>query len=264
MELFNYQLLLPKFALVLARMAGVVLAVPMLSSSQIPRSILIWFVVVLSLMMFPAVHALLPESLTLGEAAAGMVGEFLIGELLGLGAGLIFFAAQIAGQVVSHQSGLALSAVFNPLFDEQSTVIDQIWFFSVLIFFLALRGHLAVAEVILTSFRQVPPLMLASDPALGDFALSIVRTIFDVAIRLAGPAILALLLSSLMMGFLTKTMPQLNVLSVGFAFKIAIALFIAAVTIRHAGGVVSDAVADGLDQLGALMQNLPPGAVHAG
>lgn len=264
MELLRFELLLPSFGLVLARVAGLVLAVPMLASAQIPRTLMAGFAIVVSLMVFPVVAPLLPESLTLGQAAAGMVTEFIIGEALGLAAGAVFFAAQIAGQLISHQSGLALGQVFNPLFDEQSTVIDQLWFFATMILFFMLRGHLAVTQALLESFRDVPPLMLHADAALGEFAMSVCATTFQMALRLAGPAVLALLLTSVVMGFLTKTMPQLNIFSVGFSLKIIVAFLVAAISIAHSGGLVARGFEESLDDLGELMQVMSARVIHAG
>jgi len=264
LELLRFELLLPGFALVLARVAGLMLSVPMLASSQIPRMAKAWLVVVLSLMAYPAVAPHLPESLTLGEALAGMLGEFVIGEVLGLGVGMVFFAAQIAGQVVGHQSGLSLGQVFNPLYDEESTVLDQVWFFAALMVFLALRGHLAVVEALLRSFNQLPPMSLIVDLAWGDFLVALVQSVFETALRLSGPAVLALLLTSLIMGFLTKTMPQLNVLSVGFSLKIGVAFLMVAVTLSSSGGIIGDAAADGLNQVGLLFEHAASQVIHAG
>lgn len=264
MELLNLELLLPRFALVLARMAGLVLAVPVFSSGQIPRVYMAGLVVMLSLMIFPAVSTVLPDQLSLGQVVTGMAGEFLIGELIGFAAGAAFFAAQIAGQIVSHQAGLSLGQVVNPLFDEETTVIDQLWFFTVMVIFFALRGHVAVVEVVLGSFRQVPPLCLLEGVDLGAFVLSVINTMFATALRLAGPAILALLLTSLVMGFLTKTMPQLNIFSVGFSLKIAVAFIVVAVTLDQGEGVVAGALGDCLDDVGALLEQASRGVIRAG
>src|SRR5262245_19413323 len=120
--------MLPGFVLALARTGGIALAVPVFASTQIPTQMKAALAFVLALVAYPMVAPTLPEGLSLSSAAAGMVGEFVIGEVIGLGAGLLFFAAQFAGKIVSHQTGLALGAVFNPLFDAEATVIDQLWF----------------------------------------------------------------------------------------------------------------------------------------
>jgi flagellar biosynthesis protein FliR len=254
--LLRFEMLLPVFALVLARIAGLAFAVPVFAGSLIPRNILALLIAALSLMIFPVVLPLLPTSLSLGQALAGVVGEFLIGELLGLGVGLIFYAAQFAGQIVSHQAGLSLGTVFNPMFDEESNILDQVWFFSVMVLFFAFRGHIAVVEVLLASFKSIPPLTLVADPAIGDFAVNMLNGVVNIATRLAGPTVLALLLTSLILGFLTRTMPQMNILTVGFAFKVGVALLMVAVTMGSSEGLVGDALFDGLDQVGRLFEQL--------
>lgn len=263
-ELLRFDMLLPAFGLVLARVAGLVLAVPMLSSRQLPLAVKVWLIVTLSLMAFPVVTPHLPGSLTLGHAAAGMVGEFVIGEILGFGAGMVFFAAQVGGKIVSHQSGMALGTVFNPVFDAESTALDQVWFFTTLMIFLGLRGHIAVITVLLGSFETVPPMMARFDGTLAEFAVGIMRSMFELALRFAGPAIAALLLTSLVMGFLTKTMPQLNILSVGFSLKIAAALSAVALTIIYSQDMVEDALFKGLDDVGLLFERMSEQLIHGG
>lgn len=263
-ELLRFDMLLPAFALVLARVAGVFLAVPMFSSSQMPVQLKALIIFAISLSAFPGALPHLPAELTLGTTVAGMAGEFIIGEVLGFGAGIAFFAAQIAGKLVSHQSGMALGEVFNPVFDSEATVLDEIWFFTATAVFLALRGHLALMSVLMESFRDAPPLMAHFDGTVVEFAVSVLDDMFDLALRLAGPAVLALLLSSLVMGFLTKTMPQLNILSVGFSVKVAIALFMLAVTVAASESTLADAIFRGLDKTGAFLQTLSRGAAHGG
>ena len=56
-ELLRFEMLLPAFGLVLARVAGLVFAVPMFSSRQIPRIVKVWLTVTISLMTLPATWA---------------------------------------------------------------------------------------------------------------------------------------------------------------------------------------------------------------
>jgi flagellar biosynthesis protein FliR len=240
------------------------MGVPLLASAEIPAVAKVWLVATLSLMTFPLVSPLLPESLTLLQVASGMVGEFVIGEILGLAASVVFLAAEVAGKMISHQSGLALGEVFNPVLDTTTTELDQVWHFATLMIFMALRGHVAVVDVLLGSFRQVPPMKMFVDGAMVECLQGLLRSVFEVAVRLAGPAILALLLTSLILGVLTKTMPQLNVLSVGFSFKIAVAMFMVAVTITLSYDLLSDGLFDGLDQVGGLFEHVSRTVSHGG
>lgn len=264
LELLRFEMLLPAFGLVMARVGGIALSVPMLSSAQIPQIVKVWFVATFSLAIFPLIAPTLPASLTLGQMLVGMVGEIVVGMIIGFGASLLFHAAEVAGKIVSHQAGLALGEVANPVYDSSMTMLDQIWFFAVLMFFLAMRGHLAVMQVLLASFKHVPPMTMVVDVSLADFATGLLQSIFETALRLAGPGILALLLTSLVMGFLTRTMPQLNVLSVGFSVKITAALFIVAMTITFTDELMGDSVLEGLEQIGLYFEHLSEHVIHAG
>lgn len=253
-ELLRIQMLLPAFGLVLARVGGLVLAVPMFSSRQLPAAVKVWLVATISLMAFPVVFPHLPTELTAAQAVTGMVGELCIGFLLGFAASVVFYGAQIGGKIVSHQSGMALGSVFNPIFEDESTALDQVWFFTALAIFLLVRGHVAVVMVLLSSFRHVPPLLADFDGGAGELMLVMIRDMFELALRLAGPAVLTLLLTSLLMGFLTKTMPQLNVLSVGFSVKIAAAMFVAAVTIGFAEDMLTETIERSLNEAGVFFE----------
>jgi len=257
-------MLLPGFALVLSRMAGMMLGAPMFSSSQIPTQFKIALVVTLSLLAYPAVWNTLPHELTLGQAAAGCVGELIIGELLGLGIGAAFFGASLAGTLVGHQAGLTLGEVFNPVYDSETTTIDQIWFFTTLMIFFALGGHLALVQAVLGSFRQVHPMSMFVNEDVSASVVGLIRMMIETALRLAGPTILALLLALLALGVLSKTMPQFNLMNVGFSFKIALALLMVGFTLMASDGVLIGTLRDGMDQIGDLLHTMSKEAAHAG
>jgi len=74
---------------------------------------------------------------------------------------------------------------------------------------------------------------------------------FIVGIRLAAPVLIALFLSGTALGFLSRTMPQLNILSVGFTLRALITLSVAAIALGAGEGLLLDAVWDGLDMIRA-------------
>ncbi len=264
LSLLQLEMLLPAFMMVLARTAGAVVAVPMFSNAQIPAMVKVLLAVTLGFVAFPVVMPMLPTDVSLTQAATGLASEFLIGELLGLAAGAALFAAQMAGNVVSQQAGLSLGQVFNPMLDEETTVLDQLWFFGALMFFFAFRGHLAVVSALLGSFELVPPMSIALDAGLLDVAAGLATSMFEAMLRLAGPSVLALLATSLVLGFLTKTMPQLNILSVGFAFKVAVGLVAVAATMAYSGNLIADTAAESLDSVGRSWQVAAEGLTRGG
>ncbi|MCK6454994.1 MAG: flagellar biosynthetic protein FliR [Phycisphaerae bacterium] len=258
-ELATIAIWLPGWMLVLARVGGMVLAVPLLSSIELPIAVRALLCVAISAMVFPTVAPALPKELTLSQALAGLIGELAIGELLGLAAAVIFLGAQYAGHVVALQSGLTLGTVFNPLYDAESTVLEQIWFFIAALLFLALRGHLAVVHVVLRSMETVPPLSFELNASAAAFFSGLLESIFDLALRLAGPAMLSMLLATVALGLLTRTMPQFNMLSVGFGLKIVLAIAMMAATMSVADGPLGGVLWDSLDSVGRVLEQSATG-----
>jgi len=264
MELLQLEMLLPGFALVLARMSGIMISAPMFSSSQIPTQFKVAMAFALALLAYPVVAVTLPGKLTLAQAAVGCVGELMIGEIIGLGVGLVFFAASLAGSMVSHQAGLTFGEVVNPVFDSETSVLDQIWFFAALMLFLAIGGHLILVKTVLDSFRQVPPMSAWADESLADHLSALLQCLFETALRLAGPAIVALLLALLALGVLSRTMPQFNLMNVGFSFKIALAMFVVAVSISSADDLMVHTIQDGFARVGDILTAMGRRAANAG
>jgi flagellar biosynthetic protein FliR len=153
-----------------------------------------------------------------------LLNEALVGLLLGLGINILFSGIQVAGQIVSQMSGLSLADVFNPAFEEEVSVFSQLFYFLTLAVFVAVGGHRLVMEAQLDTFAALPP----GHAALGDNYVEVLANIltesFALGIRAAAPLLVALLLANLVLGLISRTLPQINVIAVGFGVNSLLAL----------------------------------------
>jgi len=113
--------------------------------------------------------------------------------------------------------------------------------------FLGVHGHHALVRSLLDSFDTVPLLGFTMSSSAAAVCLDILTVAFGLAIRVGGPVILALLLALMTLGFVSRTMPQLNILTIGFPIKIAVALIMMALTVMSLEAVVLDAITRALD-----------------
>lgn len=245
--LFESYTLLPAFMLVLARMIGLMLAAPVFSSTLIPMRVKLLLTVAMSVAVFPMVSANMTVSVTLASALAGMVGELMIGLFIGFGATLLFLAVQVAGQVMGQQAGLALGAVFNPVMDSSMTAAAQIFFFVALMVFLGVGGHRDLVEALLQSFQTIPPLGFRMSEDLVAVIVELLGLSFMWAIRIAGPVMLALIVTLVALGFVGRSVPQLNILTVGFPLKAGVGVLVMALAIVSLEPVLMDAWASCMD-----------------
>lgn len=224
--------LLPAFVLVLFRVGAMTMTTPFFSGAALPVKIKVVLSVAITLAVFPMMLPYLPGSLTLGMAAIGLIGEVAIGAFIGLGVGMVFQAAQMAAHVIGYQSGMGLGAAYNPMLETSSTAIEQLYYFLVLSVFLAVGGDHAVIRSLLDSFATIPVLTFGTQiGSLAELLVDMMAVSLTISVRIGGPVVLALLLAFLVLGFLSRTIPQLNILTVGFPLKLGIGLAATAVTL---------------------------------
>jgi flagellar biosynthetic protein FliR len=224
--LIDYLGLLPAFALVLSRLAGLTITAPLFSSQAVPMRLKGLFVAAMALSIFPVVAPGANAHLSLSEALVGLLGEFALGAALGLGIGLVLGAAQVAGLTVSQQAGLAISQVLDPMMGGGASLLAEVYYIIAAMMFLAVGGERELVRALLDSFSAVPLMGFRPDADVFGFLSDVLAESFVLAVQLAAPAIIALLLTSVAIGFLARTVPQLNVISIGFSLKAVVALVV--------------------------------------
>lgn len=217
--------LLPAFALVLMRITGVMLTAPIFSAAAIPMRIKALLVATISMVVFPLVRidmTKMPSTL-LGTAAAGGT-ELLIGLTIGLAVNLLFVALQLGGQVIAQQMGLGLARVFNPTLNSEVGILSTFYVVVGTALLLTMNGHHLIISGVLDSFKALPPMTATVQGELLSTVRGLLVGCYVLALKMAVPTLVILLLVSLIMGFLGKTVPQLNILVVGFPLRIGVGL----------------------------------------
>lgn len=197
------------------------------------------FSIAMAVMIFPIVMPTLVTELTVGQVVVGMVGELMIGLTLGFSLTLIFTGVQLGGQIIGQQAGIGLAQVFNPMMNSQSTGISQIYFFVAFLIFLAVGGHHALIRAMLDSFASIPVMTYTFDTTAVDMLTTLARSAYVLALQVAGPILIALFLTTLSLGFVSRTVPQLNILAVGFTVRVMVALFVTAMTIALSQSILT-------------------------
>ena len=246
-EALYIPMILPAFVLVLFRVMGVMLVTPLFSSMSIPFQFKIALGVTISVVLFPMVLPTISADLSLAEAVVGVFGELAVGMVIGMGVQLVFVGAKVGGLLVSQQAGIALGQVFNPEVGGEETIMEQIFFILTAVIFFGVRGHHAVLQAMLDSFSAVPPLSFRLEHRFLELLVDLMQVALILALKVAGPALIALFLSSVAIGFLSRTVPQINVLMVGFSIKVVIAMLVVAASLGVAQRVVLDVFWEAID-----------------
>ncbi len=215
------------FALVLVRIGALVAVAPMFGSVAVPLQLRAVFALAVAVAVAPFEidkATPVPPSLLAWLVLAG--AEALVGLVLGLGVMVLFSALQVAGQVISQMSGMQLADAFDPGFGGNVPVFSQLFFYVTLAVFLAIGGHRHVLEALFDTFVWMPAGQGEYAPSVAAAMTSVLSQSFVLGIRAAAPVMVALLIATLILGLIGRTLPQLNILALGFGAN-AIVAFVA-------------------------------------
>ncbi len=152
------------------------------------------------------------------------VRSLVVGALLGFTINLVFTAVRYAGSIVGMQIGFAIVNSFDPMSNSQISVISQLYYLLAVLLFFVTGAHQILVAAMYQSCVVIPP-FASGDPVGGAwFLVREFGTVFSLGLQIAAPIVIVLLLVSASMGVIVKTVPQLNVLVVGFPIKIGVGL----------------------------------------
>ena len=242
------------FFLILIRTSGMLVSAPLLNHKGIPSYTKIGFAVFFSLVLVPLQHtdSVVPPT-DFGAVADGVLREILFGLALGLAMNLAFLGMQMAAQIVGVQLGFSLGGVLDPVSGNQSNALDQFYAVLVVLVFFTINGHHIIILTLAETVRAVPPGTF--DPfgiSIGDIA-PLATGLTLTAIRIAMPVMAALFLTDLGMGFVARTVPQVQVLVVGAPVKVGVGFLVMAAalpaTVQLMNGVIGNSLAGSSQQL---------------
>jgi len=208
------------------RVAAVIQIAPLLSSAGIPQAVKIGLALFTTLVIFPWVKALgydFPTNIV--DYFLVVVGEALIGIIIGFFLALIYVIFQVGGEFFAFQMGFGASSVFDPLAQVEVPLIGQYLNLVAMLVFVTVGGMQKIfLSGIYNSFKtvRVAQLVTGKDFLLRFFAGSMGK-LFENALTIAFPIVGTLFLISVVMGLLAKAAPQMNLLMMGFPVAIGVA-----------------------------------------
>jgi len=223
--------------LVVFRLSGLAIFAPVIGSPAVPVKVKALLVFLLGVATYPALAAgpLAGQhvSLSLGGLAPLIVCELLVGAVIGFLAVLPMVAMQMGGLVMGQQMGLGFARVYNPAMDDEGDVLEQALFFLGLATFLAMGGLEQMTLAVLRSFEYVALGGVGDVIRVGGHGLDnglmrlltgVLLAATELALRVSAPLVCLFFLETVAMGFLSKSMPALNLMALGFPMRIIMGL----------------------------------------
>lgn len=212
----------------LGRVGGFCMAAPIFNATVMPARIRVAITLVLTMVLAP----LAPTQMDLLSASgvATMAMQLLIGASIGFALQLVFQAVSYGGILIGQSMGLGFAELISPTSNTSVPVLGQFYMVMVSLLFLAMDGHLQVIQLLADSFRGLPPGVTGMDTKSLWLLVMAGGDLFAGALRVALPAMTALLLVNVGFAATSRASPAMNLFAVGFPISICmgfIALWLA-------------------------------------
>ncbi len=228
------------FILVLARVGPLFILAPLFSSKLIPLRVRGIVAVALAIGLSPVVSKGVVLSTDVMDMTWLVLKEMLIGGAFAFAVGGLAAALSAAGSLIDTSIGFSYGSLVDPLTGTQSTVLSQAYALVGMLVFIAIGGDGWVIEGLARTYDMVG---IDQAPQLGRLVGgvdAVFGSILISAMEVAGPVLLALILTDAAFGVVSRVVPQLNVFAVGFPAKVVVGLLLVTATLPFVAGWIGD------------------------
>lgn len=173
-----------------------------------------------------------------GDFAVAAGSELMIGIAMALALQLAFAMIAVAGRALDIQAGFGLAFLIDPTTRAQMPLIGALFTYAAAAVFFTTGGPDEVLAVLGASFTALPLGSALSAGALPNL-LAYLGTISILSIGVVGLTSLVLLLIDLVVAMMSRTLPQMNVLVLGFQVKAMAAMLLLPATLGLAASVIA-------------------------
>ncbi len=248
------------FFLILGRYIGMMLLTPIFSSQVILYQAKILVAVSLTVFTFPLVSGIYqpiyPENNL--QVIVEIISEASIGLFMGLTVFLVFSAIQLGGQIIDMRMGFRIANVVDPFSGVNSPVIGQLKNIFVTLIFLALNGHLFLIRHLYESFQIIPPGRVNFSNQIWQYFFRRSADMFLLGVKIALPIAGAIFFIDIILAFLARSVPQMNLFVIGLPVKIMAGLILLFVLMPVLNSFYSEVLMDVINEIPAMFRLIAP------
>ena len=242
--------------LVLTRLSMLLMAMPAVGVG-VPKRVRAFLAILLTVLILPPVASgmdvdSLPRIDNLIDLVIAITREGLLGLLIGATVQLIITGLQLGGEAITSTGGMQLGDAIDPTTSSSMPSIARLVGLLVTAVMLAIGGHRIMLRMLLDSFQAMPAAEIQFSDSMMTLVVDQLSSGMVAGIRLAAPVVVALLLSNLVTGLISRTLPQINVLAIGLSINALAMLVVLALTIGSAGLIFSNELTLTVERLSRL------------
>lgn len=208
------------FLLVFIRASIGMTMLPVFGSKNIPATLRIGFIVAFSMIVASFVEINLKDL----YSPLMIASEVFAGLLFGIITRSVFIVMEISGQVMSNAMGLSMASVFDPEAGHSTEISRFLWWLSLCIFFIT-GVHRDVIYVFIKTYEIIPPGSISFKNTGNEFIV-FTGKLLKMSLKLSAGILVVMIVNNIIMGFISKFVPQMNVFFVSYPLYIGLGFFI--------------------------------------
>ena len=213
------------------RIAGFVMAAPVLGTRALPMRVRMILVLAITSVLAPVLAPVAAIEPLTATGLLTVVQQVIIGATIGMVLRLTFMVFEFAGQFVAQQTGLGFAAMVDPTSGTQVPVLAHLYVILASLIFFVSDAHLVLIKLLGDSFTLLPIGPIGLSSAGADIIVDWSGTLFASALLLSLPVVIALLAINLAFGVMTRAAPQLNIITIGFPVTILAGIMLVSLTL---------------------------------
>lgn len=210
--------------LVFARLSAMLIAMPAFSL-PLSRQLKLLLPVALTILILPSIEQT-PSDLQVDSFFGFVIAalfEGVVGFFIGTVVQLLIIGVQVGGELISHSTGLQLGGGAPLSSASPTNLISTLVGVLVTTLVFASGGHRLLVKILLDSYQSIPVGSFVLKQKMLDLVTQHLSDGVIAGIKFAAPVVGIILLSNLLTGLISRTLPQINVFAVGLSLN-AIAL----------------------------------------
>jgi flagellar biosynthetic protein FliR len=221
------------YLLMAVRVSAMLILFPGFGAAAFPRIAKIFIICVVSILVIMRSHPVIVPAFSDNLIFSLFVAkEAFLGFFIGFFSQLPFVAVKSAGEIISFNTMFSMASVIDPTQESNATVWGEFYDIMGILVFFIINGHLIILKAIMYSFEKISVLdTIVMNQAVMERITGVGSSIFLAGAVIAAPVMLALFISNIGLGIVSRTMPQFNVFMVGIPMQIMIAFILIIVTI---------------------------------
>jgi len=213
------------FILLFFRFGALFMAIPIFSHQNIPMNIKASMAFFFTIIFYPSMPELTFQ-ITIPSIILAILSEFLFGLAIGIVLQLAYNVITFAGGQISFMMGFSMATAIDPQPGVSMPIVSQFLSLMALMVLFVIDMHHWILVFISDSLSAIPLGGFMISDNIYSYIMGAFSNMFQVGFMIAFPIIALGLPADVIFGMLMKTMPQFNLLVIGFPIKITVSLVV--------------------------------------